>query len=156
MRAKVVTMDPRVSFVVPCYNYGWCVSQAIDSLLEQTYKELEVIVVDDGSTDNTPEVLRRYAEHPRVRLIRHQHNMGHIRSYNEGLGLARGRYLGLLSADDFCLRSDAVERQVACFEAHPSVGFVYSSVAFADRHGRPVWVKRPSPGTMRNLQPSVL
>jgi glycosyltransferase involved in cell wall biosynthesis len=134
-------MDPRVSFVVPCYNYGRFVGQAIESLLDQTFTALELIVVDDASTDDTPQLLERYASDPRVKIIRHEKNMRHLRSYNEGLALARGEFMGLMSADDFCVRRDAVERQVACFDAHPRVGYVASSYALTDQHGTIEWVK---------------
>jgi hypothetical protein len=120
-------MRPRVTFLVPCYNYGRFLAQAIDSLLSQTLGDLEIIVIDDGSTDETACVLAAYAAEPRLRSVRHGQNRGHIRSYNEGLALANGQYVGILSADDFCLRTDAVERQVALFEQHPHVGMVYSA-----------------------------
>src|ERR1051326_2787378 len=105
-------MQPRVTFIVPCYNYAHYVRQAVDSLLEQTFQELEVIVINDASPDNTREVLEHYANDPRVRVIHHQTNMRNIRSYNEGIALARGEFVGLLSADDYCMRADAVARQV--------------------------------------------
>src|SRR5438874_9681477 len=106
-------MMPRVSILVPSYNYGAFITQAVDSLLSQTLQDLEVIVIDDASRDNTPAILQRYAGEVRVRVVRHEQNQGHLRSYNEGLQLARGRYVGIVSADDYCLRSDALERQVA-------------------------------------------
>src|SRR3954470_12776257 len=93
-----MTREPRASFVVPCYNYGRFLAQAVDSLLSQTLDAIEVIVVDDASTDNTGEILQRYAGEPRVRVICHLENKGHIYSYNEGLALARGEFVGLLSA----------------------------------------------------------
>jgi len=131
-------MPPRVSVIVTCYNYGRFVAEAVDSLLGQTFQELEVIVVDDCSPDNSRQVLlERYADHPRVRLVLHDVNQGHIRSYNEGLGMARGEFMGVLAADDFCLRSDAVERLVAVFDANPRVGFVYSAYAMVDVESRP-------------------
>ena len=120
-------MQPRVTFVVPCYNYGRFLAQAIDSLLGQTLTDLEIIAIDDASIDDTAVVLAAYATESRVRVVRHERNQGHIRSYNEGLELARGQYLGILSADDFCWRTDAVERQVALFEQHPAVAMVYSA-----------------------------
>jgi glycosyltransferase involved in cell wall biosynthesis len=131
-------MPPRVSVIVTCYNYGRFVAEAVDSLLGQTFQDLEVIVVDDASPDNSRAVLlERYADHPRVRLVLHDQNQGHIRSYNEGLGLARGEFMGVLAADDFCLRSDAVARQVAVFDAHPRIGFVYSAYAMVDVSSKP-------------------
>ena len=126
---------PRVSLLVPCYNYGRFVQQALDSLLGQTLQDLEVLVIDDASTDNTPDMLARYATDSRVRVVRHTINQGHIRSYNEGLRMVRGRYVGIMSADDFCQRADALERQVALFETSPSVGMVYSAHTMLDPDG---------------------
>jgi hypothetical protein len=71
-----------------------------------------------------------------VRIIRHAVNRGHIYSYNEGLALARGAYVGIVSADDYCLWADALERQVALFERFPAVGMVYSAHCMLDPDGR--------------------
>src|SRR5215217_711441 len=98
-------MHPRISFIITCYNYGHFIGQALDSLLNQTCTDLEIIAIDDASSDDSVAVLARYANDPRVRVIAHERNQGHICSYNEGLELARGRYVGILSADDFCLVS---------------------------------------------------
>jgi glycosyltransferase involved in cell wall biosynthesis len=129
-------MDPRVSVIVTCYNYARFVAQAVDSLLSQTLEALEVIVIDDASPDDSQQVLERYCDHPRVRLVHHATNQGHIRSYNEGLAMARGEFVGVLAADDFALRTDAAERQVAVFDADPAVGFVYSAFAMANETGQ--------------------
>jgi hypothetical protein len=143
-------MQPQVSFLVPCYNYGRFLGQAIDSLLSQTLGDLEIIVIDDASTDETAGVLAAYAAEPRVRSLRHAHNRGHIRSYNEGLALAKGRYVGILSADDFCLRTDAVERQVALFEQHPHVGMVYSAHVMLAADGAVIPVRPFAQGGVRS------
>jgi glycosyltransferase involved in cell wall biosynthesis len=138
-------MQPRVSFVVPCYNYGRFVAQAVDSLLSQTFEAIEVIVIDDASSDDTAAVLDRYADESRVRVVRHTTNAGHIRTYNEGLALARGEFVGILSADDYCQEPDAVARQVALFDAHQGLGLVFSAYVFVDQQGAVGWVQRPSP-----------
>lgn len=139
-------MEPRVSVVVTCYNYGRYVAEAVDSLLGQTFSELEAIVIDDASPDNSADVLRsRYSDNPRVRLVLHSANQGHIRSYNEGLSMARGEFMGVLAADDFALRPDAVARQVAVFDAHPRVGFVYSAYMMVDEHSTPFRSFEPWP-----------
>lgn len=134
---------PRVSFIVPSYNYGHLVHQAVESLLGQTFTDLEVIVIDDASQDDTATRLVAYRDHPRVRIVTHTENRGHILSYNEGLQMARGEYIGLLSADDVCLLADAVERQVTIFDQYPDVGFVYSAYHFIDANGRVLWLKQP-------------
>src|ERR1700687_816763 len=135
MEGQRVSGVPRVSYFVPSYNYARVVAQAIDSLLGQTFDDMEVIVIDDASTDDTPAVLSHYAAEPRVRIVRHTINQGHIRTYNEGLALARGEFVGLLSADDVASDMDAVAQQVALFESHPDAGFVYSAFCHIDENG---------------------
>src|SRR5690349_15716190 len=93
-----------VSIIIRCYNQGHFLGEAIDSALRQTYPHVEIIVIDDGSTDNTAEVVARYRG---VRSIR-QPNLGRCAAGNTGLGESRGEYLVFLDADDRLL-PDAVE-----------------------------------------------
>jgi len=90
----------RFSIIMPAYNDGEYVSEAINSVLCQTYQSFELIIVDDGSTDDTPEVLSRYKKHARVRIVRQQ-NGGTAVARNTGLRLACGEYIGFLDSDDF-------------------------------------------------------
>ncbi len=117
--------SPRVSVVVPCYNYGRFVAEAIGSILAQTYQDFEVIVVDDGSTDNTPEVLRGITD-PRVRVLRKE-NGGCASARNAGRELARGEFLTFLDADDLW-RPTFLERQVAVLDAEPEVSFCFTDM----------------------------
>ncbi len=117
--------NPRVSVVVPCYNYGHYLPACLESILDQPGVEVEAIVVDDASPDGSGEVAEQLgAADPRVRVIRHPLNKGHITTYNDGLEAARGDYLVLLSADDL-LAPRSLARAAALLEANPSVGFVY-------------------------------
>lgn len=102
------------SVVIATYNYGRFVARAIDSVLAQTCPDHEIIVVDDGSTDDTPERLRPYAD--RIRSLR-KDNAGQASAYNDGIALARGRYICILDADDELL-PDAFERFSAAIRAH--------------------------------------
>lgn len=122
---------PLVSVVIPCYNYGRYLTGAVQSALDQTEVRVEVIIVDDASTDDSARVAQGIVERePRARLVRHEVNRGHIATYNHGLGLARGEYLVLLSADDL-LAPGSLGRSIALLERNPSVGFVYGhSVEF--------------------------
>jgi glycosyltransferase involved in cell wall biosynthesis len=114
---------PAVSFVVPCHRLAHLLPDCLRSILAQSYSDFEILVMDDCSPDDTPEVVRSFAD-PRVQHIRHAANLGHIRNYNDGVSRARGRYIWLISADDVIRRSDALERYVALLDAHPEVGFV--------------------------------
>ena len=138
-------MFPRVSFIIASYNYARYVGQAIDSLLQQTFKDLEVIVIDDCSSDNSREVLEGYRNDPRVRLVFHEVNKGHIYTRNEGLRLARGEYVAVMDSDDYCHRNDAVERHVAILDEHADVGFVYSAYELVDENSEAFRLFQPWP-----------
>ena len=119
-------MNPTVSFVVPCYKLAHLLPECLQSILDQTYADLEVLVMDDCSPDNTQEVTQSFSD-PRIRYIRNQKNLGHLRNYNEGIAMARGHYVWLISADDRLRRRYIVERYVALMENNPSVGYVFCS-----------------------------
>jgi glycosyltransferase involved in cell wall biosynthesis len=136
---------PRVSFVVTNHNYARFLPQAIDSLLGQSFKDLELIVVDDCSTDDSGSVLDRYEHDPRIRIVRHTTNTGSIRAYNEGLLMAQGEFVGVFDADDYALDPDAVARQVALFDADQSVGLVYSAFDQVDEYSQAFRACRPFP-----------
>jgi glycosyltransferase involved in cell wall biosynthesis len=110
---------PLVTVVIPCYNQAHFLGEAIESVLSQSYRRFEVVVVDDGSTDETSEVASRYEG---VRLIR-QENRGLAGARNRGLGEAKGEFLVFLDADDRLLPG-ALEAGLGCFEAHPECAFV--------------------------------
>lgn len=116
--------QPLVSTIIPCYKQAHYVAQAVDSVLNQTYPNVEVIVVDDGSPDNLDEVMAAYASEPRVRVIKQQ-NSGLSNARNHGVAEARGAYLQFLDSDDW-LHPDKFAIQVPLLEAQPEIGFVYS------------------------------
>ena len=113
---------PRVSVIVPTYNSARYLPEAIDSVLGQTYRDFEIIVVDDGSTDNTQGVLARYAE--QIRVVR-QSNQGSAAARNAGILAARGEFIAFLDADDLWL-PQKLERQMPLFDERPEIGWVYS------------------------------
>lgn len=116
---------PRVSVVVPCYNYGRFVGAAVDSILAQSFQDFEAIVVDDGSTDNTPDVLRRITD-PRVRVLRKE-NGGCADARNAGRALVRGEFLTFLDADDLW-RPTFLERQLEVLDAEPAVSYCFTDL----------------------------
>lgn len=91
---------PVVSVIMPCYNHAGFVGRAIDSVLGQTLDDIELIVVDDGSTDGTREILRRYAD-PRLRVLLRERNVGAAQGSNDGLRMARAPFVAMISSDDF-------------------------------------------------------
>ena len=116
---------PTISVTVPCYNYAQYLPACLDSLLRQEGVDLDVTIVDDASTDNTRTVAAAYAgTDPRVRIIRHEANQGHVRTFNDGIAVARGTYFTIVSADDV-LTPGALKRAIDVMEANPRVGLVY-------------------------------
>jgi hypothetical protein len=111
----------RITVVIPTYNYARYLPEAIDSALAQTHAPLEIIVVDDGSTDDTPRVLAAYGA--KIRAIR-QGNQGVAAARNTGVAAARGEYIALLDSDDVWLPRK-LELQIARFDADPSLGLVH-------------------------------
>jgi len=123
---------PKVSVVMTCYKYAQYLPGAIESVLEQTYGNVEVIMVNDGSPDNTDEVMQRYLPDPRVKYLK-QPNSGQTIAKNNGIRAATGEYIAFLDADDIW-RRDKLAKQMPLFDA-PEVGIVYSTMEFIDDAG---------------------
>jgi len=115
-----------VSILIPAYNVENYVGRAIESALNQTYKNIEVIIVDDGSIDKTAEVVKKYLGDKRVRYI-YQENKKLAGARNTGMRNAKGEYFAMLDADDIFL-PNKVEEQVKYFESHPDCDFCYSNL----------------------------
>lgn len=108
---------PLVSVILPTYNRGYVLKRAVDSVLAQTYSNLELIVIDDGSTDNTQELLGSYND-PRLKIVIPGKNGGAAAARNRGLEVARGEYIAFQDSDDEWLL-EKLERQIAHLEANP-------------------------------------
>lgn len=120
---------PLVSVVMPTYNYGHFIGETLDSLRAQTYGEWECVVVDDGSTDNTAEIVGAYAaSDPRVKYIRQQNQLQSA-AKNLGLKMCAGQYVQFLDADDL-IEARKLELQVAYLEEHRDVDIVYGGVRY--------------------------
>lgn len=135
---------PQVSIIIPAYNGERYIVQAIESVLNQTYGNYEIIVVDDGSTDGTPRVLAPYFK--RIRYIT-QENQGVATARNRGIQEAKGEIIAFLDQDDYFL-PDKLDAQVAVFLSRPSLGMVHSGWRTVDHQGKPIvdvqpWVKIP-------------
>ena len=111
----------KVDVVVPCYNYGRFLEQCVRSVLEQSVGDLRLLIIDDASSDDSFSVANKLAKaDPRVSIISHSENHGHIITYNEGIAWASADYFLLLSADDL-LVPGALERATAVMDANPDV-----------------------------------
>ncbi len=124
------TQPPLVSTITATYNMGHYVGLAIDSILAQNYPALEVIVIDDGSTDDTRNILSRYHNDSRVRII-HQENYGQTKAKNRGIKEALGKYIAFCDADDQWL-PDKLSQQIPVLEAHNGYAVSYGDVLYVD------------------------
>jgi len=128
--------NPLVSILIPTYNRATYISSALDSALAQTYPNLEIIVHDDASSDNTKEVLSGYHD-PRLRVIRTEDNHGMIGGWNYIVKKARGEYIKFLASDDL-LEPTCVAELVSSALAHPNSAIITCQRKFINEHGRVV------------------
>ena len=128
---------PPISVLLAVYNGGRYLRAAIDSILAQTFREFEFIIIDDGSTDDSSAVLAEYAaKDSRIRLVSRP-NKGLTATLNEGLALARGEFLARMDADDIAL-PQRFERQIAYLRGHPECVLLGSRVMLVDPEGLPI------------------
>ena len=127
--------SPAVSVVMSVYNGQRHVAEAIESILGQTFTGFEFIVINDGSTDRSGDILAGYGD-PRLRIVT-QANQGLTRSLNRALGLSRGRYVARMDADDVSLPT-RLERQVGWLDGHPRLGALGTAVSVIDDRGETV------------------
>jgi glycosyltransferase involved in cell wall biosynthesis len=131
--SQSTSAPPTVSVVMAAYNAEYTIARAILSIQRQTYTNLELIIVDDGSADGTAARVRAVAD-DRVRLITNEANLGISRSANRGVEAARGHYIARMDADDVAM-SRRLERQVRFLEGHPKVLALGGAMRRMDRHG---------------------
>jgi CMP-N-acetylneuraminic acid synthetase len=131
---------PKVTVYIPAHNYGQFIGQAIESVLRQTMDDWELIVIDDGSTDNTSKVLERYRGHPKIRIVE-QLNRGLSVTNNIALRLANGGYLMRLDADDF-LDENILLVLSNVLDTKPEIGLVYPDYYLVDEEGEILEVVR--------------
>jgi len=128
-----LAVDPRVSIIVPVYNGEAYLRESLDSILAQTYPSIEVIVMDDASTDRTAEIAAAYGL--KARLHRQPVNKGIYANANDGIALARGEYVGVFHADDVYLPA-IIEREVDFLDRHPDIAAVFAQDILTDQDGR--------------------
>lgn len=116
---------PKVSVLIPTYNYAGYLDEAIQSVLNQTFTDFELIIVDDQSKDNTDEIVAKYLNDPRVSYYKNPANLGLVGNFNQSLEYANGEYIKYLLADDK-LHPTLLEKFVAVMDSNPSVSLVTS------------------------------
>lgn len=126
---------PQVSVVLPAFNHEAYIAEAIDSVLGQTLADFELIIIDDGSQDRTPDIISTFTD-PRIRFVR-QANAGSHATINRGVGMATGRYVAILNSDDR-YTPDRLGRLLAVAEARPGPSFLVSAVRLIDAGGQPI------------------
>ena len=130
---QIILKNPKVTVLMSVYNGERYLTEAVDSILAQTFTDFEFLIIDDASTDRTPEILRSY-EDPRIRIITNEENLGLTKSLNRGLALARGEYIARMDADDISY-IERLDKQIKYLEEHPDVGLVGSSFEIIDESG---------------------
>jgi glycosyltransferase involved in cell wall biosynthesis len=133
-----MTADPPITVLMPVYNAGRYLSEAVESVLGQTFGDFELVAVDDGSTDGSADVLAGYAARdPRVRLTRQPVNGGYVRALLAGAAQARGGVIARMDADDVC-HPDRLGRQWEFLRGHPDHVAVGTLVTYIDEHGQEI------------------
>lgn len=118
---------PKVSVIIATYNCEKYIKECIESILSQTFKDLEIIICDDASTDNTSEVLNEYSDDSRIRIIRNEKNMFAATARNRCIKIAKGKYVAIQDADDYSAL-DRLEKQVKFLEENSKYDFVGTGI----------------------------
>jgi glycosyltransferase involved in cell wall biosynthesis len=129
-------MGSKVSVVMPCYNHVKYIASAIESVLGQTHKNIELVLIDNCSTDGTREIIQQFEKKDgRIIAIYHEKNLGFITSMNHGLDASSGDYIALTSSDDVWL-PEKTEIQLRAFEDNPEVDVIHSDASIIDSAGK--------------------
>ena len=132
---------PNVSICIPSYNHGAFIGEAIQSVLDQTYLDFEIIVADDCSTDNTEKVVKSFKD-PRIKFFRNENNLGMVPNTNKALKLAKGEFIGVLNSDDY-YDPKMIETALKMFDKNPEIGFAYSPYVMVNEDGEVITKVEP-------------
>jgi GT2 family glycosyltransferase len=135
MNSTQVTKQPLVSIITPSYNQASYLEQTIQSVLEQDYPRIEYLVIDGGSTDNSVEIIKKYADHLVYWVS--EKDSGQAEAINKGLARAKGEILAWLNSDDYYL-PNTISAVVKCFEENPDVVMVYGDMLAVDGNGQTI------------------
>jgi len=142
-------MTPKISAIIPTYNRAKLLPRVIKSVLDQTFQDFELIVVDDGSTDNTKEVVEKFQkEDPRIKYIWQENSGGPAKPINTGIKNSSGKYIAILESDDEWL-PEKLEKQVEILEKFQNVGLVSCYAMKIFPNGKKIIYKTPFSGILR-------
>jgi glycosyltransferase involved in cell wall biosynthesis len=137
---------PKISVLIPTYNYGRFLAEAIESVLAQDFQDFELLIVDDGSTDHTAEVVRPFCSRdPRVHFAVNSANLGMVNNWNHCLNQARGEYIKFLFGDDKLFHRQALSKLLALMQTYPSAVLAASARAILDENSKAVDLYRDLP-----------
>ena len=135
-------MRPKVSVIIPTYNRDNYLYSAIKSVLNQTFEDFEIIIVDDASTDNTRQVVDKFDD-KRIRYIRHKENKGGSAARNTGIKRSKGKFIAFLDDDDMWMPSK-LEKQLDLINKNLEIGAVYTRTCIINKSDKIIWFKSPS------------
>lgn len=127
---------PLVSIIIPVYNTAAYLTRAIQSILAQTYTSMEIILINDGSTDASESIIQSFQD-PRIRYLKNEQNMGLVYTLNKGVDLSTGKYIARMDGDDISLPA-RIAQQVAYMEAHPEVSVLATRVSLINEQDEPI------------------
>lgn len=129
---------PKVTVLMPVYNAGGFLAEAIESILNQTFRDFELLIIDDGSTDRSLGTIKKYTKQDkRVKVVSHGENKGLVATLNEGIGLAEGKYIARQDQDDISAKS-RLKKQVEYLDNNPSIGLLGTNYDVIDNRGKTV------------------
>jgi len=138
-----MNMNPLVSIVITTYNYADYLRTCLDSVLVQTYENYEIIVINDGSTDHTDEVIAPYLKNERIKYIK-QKNAGQTVAKNNGIRQSSGDFIAFLDADDYWM-AEKLKKQLSLFATDQELGVVYTLASWVDENDNPRKINAPKP-----------
>lgn len=127
---------PLVSILIPVYNTAPFLTQAITTILAQDYHHMEIILINDGSTDASESIIQSFSD-PRIRYVKNDQNMGLVYTLNRGIELSAGTYIARMDGDDLCMPG-RIAAQVSYLEAHNSVGLLATTVSLINEQDEPI------------------
>jgi len=137
MDKNIKKMTPKISIIICSYNRAQYIEKAIRSILDQTFTNFEIIVIDDASEDNTENIVRDLTQKDqRIKYFKNENNLGISKSRNKGVSLAQGEYIAMLDSDDYWIDNNKLLKQVDILEEDKNIGLIGSDVLCVDQNGK--------------------